>query len=151
MLGIGIDHCHATLLHHLAEQPQLGGEVILESGMIIHMVASDVGEAAGRDHHAVEPVLVQPVARRFDGEMLHAITLQLGQQIMNFHRIGRCVRKGEGAVRTDDADGAQAGGRFSQGRPDFAQEGDDGGLALGAGDGGNGVRLGGEEGGGITR
>ena len=33
------------------------------------MIAREVGEAAGRKPHAVEPPLLQPVARRLDGEM----------------------------------------------------------------------------------
>ena len=35
---------------------------MLEGGVIIEVVARDVGEGAGRDAHAVEPVLVEAMA-----------------------------------------------------------------------------------------
>ena len=54
-------------------------------------------------------------------------------------------------VRSDHAHCAQAGGGLAQRRPDLAQESDDGGFALGAGDGGDDVRLAGKESRGITR
>ncbi len=70
MVGIGIDHCNAAILHHLAEQAQLGGEVILERGVIVHVIAGDVGEAAGGDDHAIQAVLVETVAGGFDGKAI---------------------------------------------------------------------------------
>ena len=78
--------------------------------------------------------------------------LQLGQQFMNLHRIGRGVRQAASSpFGPDHAHRSQAGGGLAQRRPDFAQESDDGGFALGAGDGGDDVGLAGEESGGIAR
>ncbi len=74
--------------------------------------------------------------------MLDAVLFQLGQQAMDFHRIGRGVRQRLFALGPDHADGAQAGGWLAQGGPDFTQEGDDRGFALGAGNGGNRFGLG---------
>ena len=58
---IGRDHRRAAGRHEIAEQPQLGGEVVRDVGMIIHVIARQIGKAAGGDAHAVEPVLVEPV------------------------------------------------------------------------------------------
>ena len=58
---IGRDHGRAAGHDEIAEQPQLGGEVMRDIGMIIHVVARQIGKAAGRDAHAVEPVLVEAV------------------------------------------------------------------------------------------
>ena len=63
---IGRDHRRAAVGDEIAEQPQLGVEVMRDIGMIIHVVARQIGEAAGGDAHAVEPVLVEPVRRRFE-------------------------------------------------------------------------------------
>jgi len=49
------------------------------------------------------------------------------------------------AVRRHHADGAHAGRALAQRRPDLTQENRDRGLAVGAGDGGDGLGLGGEE------
>ena len=137
MVGIGIDHRNAAALHDFGKQAQLDGQVILEGRMIVHVIAGDVGEANACDLHAIQPVLVQPMAGGFDGQVIHAIGRKLRQQLVDFHRVRRGVVQRRLALGADDANGAQAGGRLAQRGPDFAQEGDDGGFALGAGDGGN--------------
>ena len=58
---IGGNDGRAAGYHEIAEQPQFGIEVMRDVGMIIHVVARQVGKAAGRDAHAVEAVLVKPV------------------------------------------------------------------------------------------
>ena len=45
--------------------------------MVVEMVARQVGEAAGREPHAVEPVLVEPVRRGFEREMGDALAREL--------------------------------------------------------------------------
>ena len=134
-----------------AEQAQLGAQVVLEVRVIIHVVAGDVGEAAGRDLHAIETELVEAMAGGFQRQMVDAVLLQLRQQAVDFDRIRRGVLERDLAVRRHDADGAEAGGRHAQRGPDLAHEGDDGGFALGAGDGGDGLGLGAEEARGLTR
>ena len=119
------------------EQAQLGGEVIFERRVIVHVVAGDVGETATENPDAIEAMLVQTVAGGFDRQMIDTVGFQLGQQFVNLHRIRRGVRQRHHAVRRDHAHGAQAGGGLAQRGPDFAQERDDGRLTLGAGDGGD--------------
>src|SRR5690348_17636872 len=41
--------------------------------MIIHVIAGDVGETAGGDDHAVQPVLIQTVAGGLDGQMVNTL------------------------------------------------------------------------------
>ena len=138
---VDVDHRRAVGRDHFVEQPQLGGEVVLEGRVIIQMVAGDIGEGAGRDPHAVEPVLVEAVAGRFERQMRHAVARQLVQRAMQLDRIGRGVRAVCLARGRHHADRAEAGGRHAERRPDLAQEGGDRGFAVGAGDGGDGVGL----------
>jgi hypothetical protein len=95
-------------------------------------------------------LVIQAVARRLDGEVVHALLLQPRQQFVDLHRIGRGVGKREFAFRPYYAHRSQTCRRFSQRRPDLAQESDNGGLALGAGDSGDDLGLSGEEGGRIA-
>ena len=90
MLVIDIDHGGAARLDQVAEQPQLGGEIGLECRMIVEMIAADIGEAAGRDPHAVEPVLVEAVRGRLDREMRDALVGELGERA--------CSATGSGVV-----------------------------------------------------
>ena len=58
---IGGDHRRAAVHDQIGEQPQLGREIMRDVRMIIHVIARQVGEAAGVDAHAVEPELIEPV------------------------------------------------------------------------------------------
>ena len=57
------------------------------------MVAGDVGEARRRQVHAVEPALVEPVARGLHRRVGHALVGELGQQPVQRDRLGRGVRR----------------------------------------------------------
>ncbi len=46
---IGRDHRRATGHDQIAKQPQLGGQVMRDVGMVIHVVARQIGESAGLD------------------------------------------------------------------------------------------------------
>ena len=106
--------------------------------MIVEMVAREIGEAAGRDAHAVEPVLVEAVRGGFQRQMGHALARQL--------------RRACDAARPDRASSASRRPRASASTtptvpmlaacvaercPDLPREGRDRGLAAGAGDGGD--------------
>ncbi len=65
--------------------------------------------------------------------------------------VGRRQRAIDGQRPRDDSDGAERGGLKPKARPDLAYEGGDRGLAAGAGDGDDGFRLAGVEGGGGLR
>ena len=60
--------------------------------MIVEMIAAEVGEAAGRDAHAVEPMLVEPVRGGLDREMRDAFAGELIQRAVQRDRIGRGER-----------------------------------------------------------
>src|SRR3954471_5973500 len=55
MLVIDIDHRAATVDDERLEQPELGGKISLDTGVIVEMVAAQIGEARGGHTHAVEP------------------------------------------------------------------------------------------------
>ena len=80
--GIAIvdaDHRGAAGRDQVGEQPQLGGEIGLDGRMIIEMIARQIGEGAGGDAHAVEPVLVEPVRGRLQRQMRDALAGQPGR------------------------------------------------------------------------
>ena len=114
--------------------------------MVIHVVARQIGEAAGGDAHAVEAVLVEPVRGGLEGKMRHfchhgplgpsmrdAVARDLVELAMQRDRIRRCQRTINGALRRYQADGADAGGGVTKPKPDLPREGRDRGLAAGAG------------------
>jgi hypothetical protein len=109
------------------------------------MVAADVGKAAGREAHAVEPVLVETVRRRLQRQMGHAVPGQLGERAMQRDRVRRGQRAIDLAPRRDESDGADAGSGLSRALPDLAREGGDRGLAARSGDRGNGLGLAAED------
>ena len=58
--------------------------------MIVHVIAREVGEAAGADPHAVQPVLVEPMRRRLERQM--------GDAIVAISSSSRCSAIGSGVV-----------------------------------------------------
>ena len=106
---IGRDHRRAVGHHQIAKQPQLGVEVMRDVGMIIHVVARQVGEGAGGDAHAVEAVLIEAVRGGFEGKMRDALAGDLVELTMQRDRIRRGQRSVDGALRRHQSDGADAG------------------------------------------
>ena len=107
---VDVDHRRAARRDQVVEQPQLGGEIGLDGRMIIEMVARQIGEGAGGNAHAVEPVLVEAVRGRFEREMRDAFAGQCIERAMQLDRIGRRQRAVGFALGRDHADGADAGG-----------------------------------------
>ncbi len=46
-LAVGVDHRRRAVRQQVAEQPQLGGEIVLDRRVVIHVVARQVGEGGG--------------------------------------------------------------------------------------------------------
>ena len=105
------------------------------------MLVREVGEGRRRELQAVETMLVEAVARRLDREMRHALARQRREIGMELHRIGRGEAGFAREARRDDAQRADARGLQAERRPDLAHEMDGRGLAVGAGDGGDGRGL----------
>ena len=123
------------------EQPRLGGEIGVHRGVIVEMLVREIGEGRRRELQAVETMLVEAVARRLDGEMRHALARQRREIGMELHRIGRGEAGVAREARRDDAQRADAGGLEPERRPDMAHEMHGRGLAVGAGDRGDGRGL----------
>jgi hypothetical protein len=58
------------------------------------MIAAEIGEAAGRNAHAVEAALIESMRGGFNGEMRHAFARELIERAVQRNRI----RGGERAV-----------------------------------------------------
>ncbi len=59
---IGKDDRRGTLRQQIPEQPHLGGHVILNRRMIVHMVAAKIGEGGGRQPDAIKAELIEAMA-----------------------------------------------------------------------------------------
>ena len=113
--------------------------------MIVEMIAREIGEGAGGEPHAVEPVLIETVRGGFHRQMGDAVAGQPIERSVQADRIGRGQRSIEAARRRDEAGRAEGGGGVAERRPDLAHEGRDRGLAAGAGHRDDGRRLAGIE------
>jgi hypothetical protein len=97
------------------------------------MVARQVGEGAGGDVETVETPLDQAVRRRFHGDVLDTLVLDLLQRLVQRHRVGRRHVAVARAGARRHADGADRS-RLKTGRlPDLAHEVGHRRLAVGAG------------------
>ena len=143
--SVGVDDGGAVLRQQLGEQAQLGGEIGLHVGMVVEVVAAEVGEGRRNQAHAVEAVLVEPVRGGFESKVRDALRCQLRQRPVQRDRIGRGERAVHAAVGLDEADGAERCGLAAERGEDLAGEVGDRGLAAGAGDGDDGVGLRAEE------
>ncbi len=108
MIRVAIDDGDTAFADKALEQAELRLQVIGEARMIIQMIARDVGEGGRGNLDAVEPELVEPVARGFEREMLDALVLQSGELGMQRDRIRRRVRKLHVAGGGIDAERAEA-------------------------------------------
>ena len=61
MGGIGIDDGGALARQHLLKQAKFGRQIVCHRGEIVEMVASKVGKGGRAQHHAIQPVLIEPV------------------------------------------------------------------------------------------
>ena len=130
---IGRDHRRAVRRDQIAEQPQLGGEVVRLVRMVVHVIAREIGEAAGGDAHAIEPELVEPVRGRLEGQMRDAVAGDFVKLPVQRDRVRRRQRAVHRALRRNQTDGADAGGSVAEPFPDLARERGDRRLAAGPG------------------
>ncbi len=112
------------------------------SRVIVEMVARQVGEGRRGEREPVEAELVEAVARCLERDVIDAGARQRLQRAVERHRVGRRQAAGLGEIGADDAERAEARRAPAVALPDLAGEGRDRGLAVGAGDGGDGGGLG---------
>ena len=142
---IGVEHGGSAGGHHDLEQAQLGGEVVLGSGVIVKMILGQVGEGGGGDLDAVQAALVEAVGRRLHGEMVDAARRDLGQGAVQGDRVGRGMGKRPTDRLADHPQGAEGRRPAAAVAPDLAGEFGHRGLAAGARDRRHEARLGGVE------
>ena len=112
---VGEDDGRRALRQQRVEEAQLGAKIVLDRRMIVHVVAAEIGEAAGGEPDAVEPALVEAVAGGFHRGVGDAGIGEFGEQLVKLDRVGRGERAVVVAAGRDDAGGADAGG--GDGRP----------------------------------
>src|ERR1700686_1219839 len=96
---VGGNHRRAALGDEIAEQPELGGKIMRNIRMVVHVVARQIGKTAGADAYAVEPILIKPVRRSLEGKMGTALARDLVELPMQRNRIRRRQRSVKHALR----------------------------------------------------
>jgi hypothetical protein len=131
---VGPHHGRAALVHDLGEQPHLGGEVVLHVGMIIEVVARQVGEGAGHDRQPFVAVLRQAVARGFVGDVSDAFAREPGHVREEGHDVRRGQPGRDAFVGGGHPERADRGRAMAAHAPDLPGHLDGRGLAVGARD-----------------
>ncbi len=90
---------------------------------------------------AVEPALIEAVARGFERQMLDAALRELGEQGVQPDRVGRGQPRGAATARRDQPERPERGRRLTERGPELHREAGDRGLAAGAGHRDDGARL----------
>ncbi len=77
-VAVGVQHGGAGARQQGLEQPQLGRAVAAHGAVIVQVVLGEVGEAGGRQAHAVQAPLVDAVRRGLDRQVGDALGGQTG-------------------------------------------------------------------------
>ncbi len=104
---VEIEHGGAVARQKLGEEPRLRREIRGHVGVIVEMVARQVGEGRRREREPVEAVLVEAVARRLERDVIDAGPRKLLQGAVERHRIGGGQAAGPGEIGADDAERAE--------------------------------------------
>jgi hypothetical protein len=115
--------------------------IVLDRRVIVHVVAAEIGEAAGRELHAVEAALVETMAGSLHRCMGDAGVGQFLEQPVQRHRIGRGQRAILVPARRHHTGSADGSGGKTCLLPYLPCEGGDRSLAAGAGHSDHGLRL----------
>ncbi len=130
---VHVHHRDPVLRQDHGEQPELRGEIVFDVGVVVHVVAAEIGEPRGLDADAVEPALVEPVARCLERRMGHALARQPVERLVERHRVGRRQVAVSAPPPADDADRPHARRLVAGMGADLADEGGDRRLSGGAG------------------
>src|SRR5438105_10008754 len=106
---------------------------MLDRRMIVEMVAREVAEPGGGYAQPIEAVLVETMRGRLDREVRDALAGERVEGAVQFHRIRRGERAVDLATRRHDTHRADARRPMPERGPDLPREGNNGGLAAGAG------------------
>jgi len=87
--SVHVRTAQAALRQDGREQPELGGEILGDGGMVVHVVAAKVGEAGCRQAQSVEASLVQSVAGGLERSVGHAFAGQPVEHAVEGYRVGR--------------------------------------------------------------
>ena len=143
--AVGVDDGRRAIGQKVVEQPELGLEVILDRGVIVHVVAGEICERARGEAHAVEPLLVETVRGGLDREASDAARGEPVEKLVQRDRVRRRQRSVDGERARDDADRPDGRRLLAERLPDLAGEGGDRSLSAGAGHRDNGFGLAGIE------
>ena len=85
---IRIDDGRRIAREQRVEEPELCRRIGFGRGMIVEMIAAEIGEASCIEAHAVEAALVDPMRGRLHRKARHAIVRQAVEALVQGDRIG---------------------------------------------------------------
>ena len=106
MGGIDIDHRRAAV-GSASSNSRSFASGILERRMVVEMIARQIGEGARARSDAVEPALLEPVARGLERQMRDPLAASSAERLVKLDRIG-VVSSRDLARRRLDAERAEA-------------------------------------------
>ena len=116
-VAIGVDDGALAGLEQALEQLQLGREIGFHRGVIIEMVAREIGEGAGAEADAVEPMLDDAMRGGLERKMRDAATAEFVERLVQCDRIRRRQRAIVRSAGRDDAERAERGGGDARAPP----------------------------------
>ena len=130
---VGPHHGRLARRKKLLEQPHLSFEIAFHRLVIVEMVAAEIGEGSRGERHALGAVLVEPVARRFIGDMAHPHALQTSHVVEEGDDVRRCQAGRYLVVGGRDPERPDRRRAMAAHAPDLACHFDRRSLAVGAG------------------
>ncbi len=126
---------------HLVEQAHLRADIVVMIGVIVHVIARDIGQRRRLQPHPVDAMLCQTVAGRLHRRVGTAFVRQPRQQRVQSHRLRRGHAQRLLEALTLDTRCAECRCGQPQRCPDLPREAGDRGLAVGPRDGHHRFRL----------
>jgi hypothetical protein len=116
---IAIDDRRAAGNQKFTEQTRFGVEIVLHGAVVIEMIAREIGEGRRRNLQSVEAILIEPMAGRFDRDMLYAVSCQRLKIGMKIDGIGRGEPAAPNMPRGNKPERAKRRGRATGRGPDL--------------------------------
>ena len=110
------------LRQKFAEEAKLRLKIGFHVGVVVEVVAAEIGEGGGREAHAVEALLLDSVRGGLHREMGDPLARELVERAVQQDRVGRRERAIGGGTGPDHAERAQARGLSPERREDLAGE-----------------------------
>ena len=131
---VGPHHRRRAIPRNVVEQPHLGREIIVHVGVVIEVIAAEIGEGHGFERHPLGAILVEAVRRRFVGDVADPHPLEPGDVRQEGDDVGGGQPGLDLVVGGGDPQCPDRGRAMPRQPPQLADHFDGRGLAVGPGD-----------------